>query len=313
MITDYNRLSGLHKVSILFTVLGESLAMSLIKGLSQTEVRKIRATIREMDDVSFTVKRRIMEEFYFGFLSEQFQEEGNEEEEVPIKPFEFLAEMTDEQLIALLANEDVPVIAIALAQLDPEKRMAILERMEPEEKGKTLIELGSLQDIPLEAIVEVAAKLKEKASYLPKPVEFSRGGAKEIADLIGEMDADEGERYMQTLQNENPELYKEVKILVLTFEDILANFPDGILRDLMNSVELDALAMAMKGVEQETVDKVIGNLPQKKQAMYEPVEGPQPKREVDDARKIIVSSAKQMEKDGAFNLADMMGGGEMIE
>jgi len=314
MITDYNRLSGLHKVAILFTVLGESLAMSLIKGLSRTEIRKIRATIREMDDVSFTVKRRIMEEFYFGFLSEQFQEEGDgEEEEGPIKPFEFLLEMTDEQLIALLANEDVPVIAIALAQLEAEKRMTILERMNPDEKGKTLIELGSLQDIPLEAIVEVAGKLKEKASYLPKPVEFSRGGAKEIADLIGEMDADEGERYMQTLQNENPELYKAVKMLVLTYEDILANFPDGILRDLMNSVELDALAMAMKGIEQETVDKVIGNLPQKKQAMFEPVEGPQPKRDVDEARKTIVTAAKQMEKDGAFNLADMMGGGEMIE
>ena len=314
MITDYNRLSGLHKVAILFTVLGESLAMSLIKGLSRTEIRKIRATIREMDDVSFTVKRRIMEEFYFGFLSEQFQEEGDgDEEEGPIKPFEFLLEMTDEQLIALLANEDVPVIAIALAQLDAGKRMTILERMNPDEKGKTLIELGSLQDIPLEAIVEVAGKLKEKASYLPKPVEFSRGGAKEIADLIGEMGADEGERYMQTLQNENPELYKDVKMLVLTYEDILANFPDGILRDLMNSVELDALAMAMKGIEQEIVDKVIGNLPQKKQAMYEPVEGPQPKRDVDEARKTIVTAAKQMEKDGAFNLADMMGGGEMIE
>ena len=62
MITDYNRLSGLHKVAILFTVLSESLAMSLIKGLSRTEIRKIRATIREMDDVSFTVKRRIMVE-----------------------------------------------------------------------------------------------------------------------------------------------------------------------------------------------------------------------------------------------------------
>ena len=31
----------------------------------------------------------------------------------------------------------------------------------------------------------------------------------------------------------------------------------------MNSVELDALAMAMKGIEQEIVDKVIGNLPSK--------------------------------------------------
>jgi flagellar motor switch protein FliG len=314
MITDYNRLSGLHKVAILFSVLGESLAMSLIKGLSRTEVRKIRATIREMDSVSFTLKRRIMEEFYFGFLSEQFSEEGgDDEDEGPIKPFEFLTEMTNEQLVALLANEDVPVIAIALAQLDSSKRMAILDRMKPEEKGKVLIELGSLQDVPLEAIVEVAGKLKEKASYLPKPVEFSRGGAKEIADLIGEMSADEAERYMQTLQNENPELYKDVKALVLTFEDILANFPDGILRDLCNSVELDALAMAMKGIEQETVDRVIGNLPQKKQAMFEPVEGPKPKREVDDARKIIVTAAKAMEKEGAFNLADMMGGGEMIE
>ena len=313
MITDYNRLSGLHKVAILFTVLGESLAMSLIKGLSRTEIRKIRATISEMDNVSFTLKRRIMEEFYFGFLSEQFQEDGNEEDEGPIKPFEFLTEMTDEQLIALLANQDVPVVAIALAQLDAEKRMTILERMEPEEKGKTLIELGSLQDIPLEAILEVAGKLKEKGSYLPKPVEFSRGGAKEIADLIGEMDAEEGERYMQTLKNENPELYKDVKILVLTFEDIIEKFPDGILRDLMNSVELDALAMAVKGIDQETIDRIIGNLPQKKQAMFEPVEGPHPKREVDDARKAIVTAAKQMEKDGVFNLADMMGGGEMVE
>ena len=314
MITDYNRLSGLHKVAILFSVLGESLALSLVKGLSRTEIRKIRATIREMDSVSFTLKRRIIEEFYFGFLSEQFQEEGSDDkEEGPIKPFEFLVEMTDEQLIALLANEDVPVVAISLAQLEAEKRMSILERMKPDEKGKVLIELGSLQDIPLEAIIEVAGKLKEKASYLPKPVEFSRGGAKEIADLIGEMDADEAERYMQTLQNENSELYKDVKMLVLTFEDILDKFPDGILRDLMNSVELDALAMAMKGIEQEIIDKVIGNLPQKKQAMFEPVEGPKPKREVDDARKLIVSSAKQMEKDGAFNLADLMGGGEMIE
>ena len=65
--------------------------------------------------------------------------------------------------------------------------------------------------------------------------------------------------------------------------------------------------------DQEIVDRVVGNLPQKKQAMFEPVEGPKPKREVDDARKIIVSQAKEMEKEGAFNLADMMGGGEMIE
>ena len=311
MITDYNRLSGLHKVAILFSVLGESLAMSLIKGLTRTEVRKIRATIREMGTVSFSVKRRVMEEFYFGFLSEQFQDP--EKEEGPIKPFEYFTELNDEQIIALLANEDVPVIAIAMAQLPAEKRMMVLDRMKPDQKGAVLIELGSLQDVPLEAVVEVAGKLREKASYLPKSVEFSRGGAKEIADLIGEMGTDEADRYMQTLQNEDPELFKEVKMFFLTFDDILAVFPDGTLRDLMNSVELDAIAMAVKGGEQEQVDRIISNLPQKKQAMFEPVEGAVAKREVDEARKAIVTQAKQMEKDGAFNLADMLGGGDMIE
>tara|TARA_B100000700_G_scaffold330409_1_gene456496 strand:- start:336 stop:1271 length:936 start_codon:yes stop_codon:yes gene_type:complete len=311
MINDYHMLSGLQKVAILFSVVGESLALSLVKGLSKTEVRKIRSTLREMGSVSFLVKKRVMEEFYFGFLSEQFN--NNTQEDGPIQPFEFLTELQDEQLLALLNKEDSPVVAMVLAQLEPEKRMLILDKVDPIEKGQILIELGSLENIPLEGIIEVAARLKEKSSYLPRTTEFSRGGAKEIADLIGEMSADDAERYMQTLQNENPELYKEVKLLVLTFEDILGNFPDGILRDLMNSVELDDLAMAMKGIDQETVDRVIGNLPQKKQAMFEPVEGPKPKREVDNARKIIVSAAKQMEKDGVFNLADMMGGGEMVE
>ena len=75
MINDYNTLSGLQKVAILFSVMGESLAMTLVKGLSRTEIRKIRSSLREMGQVSFLVKKRVIEEFYFGFLSEQFQAE----------------------------------------------------------------------------------------------------------------------------------------------------------------------------------------------------------------------------------------------
>ena len=63
MINDYNTLSGLQKVAILFSVMGESLAMTLVKGLSRTEIRKIRSSLREMGQVSFLVKKRVMEEF----------------------------------------------------------------------------------------------------------------------------------------------------------------------------------------------------------------------------------------------------------
>ena len=311
MINDYHILSGLQKVAILFSVVGESLALSLVKGLSKTEIRKIRSTLQEMGPVSFIVKKRVMEEFYFGFLSEQVQDESKEEG--PIQPFEFLTELQDEQLLALLNKEDPPVIAMVLAQLEPEKRMLILDRVDPTEKGQILIELGSLEDIPLEGIIEVAARLREKSTYLPRTTNFSRGGGKEIAQIIGEMDSAEEERYLQTLQNEDPDLYEDVKKYHLTFIDIIEQFPDGTLRDIMNTVDLSDVSMAMKGVDQEIVDRIIGNLPQKKQAMYEPEDGPRPKRDVDTARKKVVDVARQMEKDGQFNVADLLGGGEMVE
>ena len=310
MINDYNMLSGIQKVAVLFSVVGEGLAMSLIKGLSKTQVRKIRSTLRSMDTVSFSVKKRVMEEFYFGFLSEEF---GDEKNGKAIQPFEFLHELTDEQLFALVDKEDPPVVAMTLAQLEPEKKMYVLNKLEPAFKGEVLIELGSLEDVPLEGVIEVGARLKEKSTYLPKTTEFSRGGAKDIADALGGMESNDQERYMQTLQNENPELYKDVKKYFLTFEDIIESFPDNTKRALFVAADLGALALALKGLDQEVVDAIIDGQPQKRQAMYEPVEGAVSKKDVDNARKEIVDAAKQMEKDGEINIEDILSGGEMVE
>ena len=306
MISDYNRLSGLQKVAILFSVLGESLALTLVKELDQTEIRKIRAAMRGVNNVAFAVKKQVMEEFYFSFVSEKFQQD--EESDEPKKPFSFLSDLTDEQLVALLSSETPRVIAITLAQLESDKRMLVLNRISEEEKGQVLLSIGNLDDVPLEAIVQIANKLQKKSKQLPKTVAFSRGGGKDLADLLGEMDAAEEEMFMQNLEQDNPALAEQVKKYRITFESIFEIFPDNLLRDLMNAVDLDAVSMALKGMEQSITDKVIGVLPKKKQAMFEPVEGAVPKRDVDEARKSIVSAAKQMERDGAFKLEDLLGG-----
>jgi len=310
MISDYNRLSGLQKVAILFSILGESLALNLVKELDKTELRKIRAAMRGVNSVAFAVKKQVMEEFYFSFVSEKFQEEESDE---PKKPFAFLSDLTDEQLIALLITETPRVIAITLAQLSSDKRLLVLNRISEEEKGQVLLSIGNLDDVPLEAVVQIASKLQKKARQLPKTVAFSRGGGKDLADLLGEMKAEDEQMFMTNLEQENPELAEAVKKYRITFESIFEIFPDNLLRDLMNAVDLDAIAMALKGIDKSINDKVIGVLPKKKQAMFTPVEGAAAKREVDDARKVIVSAAKQMERDGAFKLEDLLGGGETVE
>ena len=312
MITDVKRLSGLQKVAILFTILGEGLSITLLKELSKTDIRKVRSVARDMDSVSFGVKKRVIEEFYYSFVSEKFQaEEGGEDE--PKKPFEFLDDLTDEQLISMVLPEDTKVKAIVMAQVSAEKRKKVLDRLSPEEKGRALIEMGTLNEVPLEAIVSVASDLQEKSHFLPKTVDFSRGGGKDVAEILGEMEPDDESKYLEAISREAPSLAEEIKKYHLKWEDIFEYFPDNIIRDLMNSVELDLIAMAMKGMDEAVVSRVIENLPQKKQAMFEPIEGAVSKREVDNARKGVVQAAKQMEKDGAFNLEDYVGGGEMVE
>ena len=305
MISDYNRLSGLQKVAILFSVLGESLALNLVNDLDKTEIRKIRAAMRGVNNVAFSVKKQVMEEFYFSFVSEKFVQE---EEKKKKKPFEFLNELTNEQLIALVASEDSRVIAITLAQLESEKRSVVLSRLDEAQKREVLVSIGNLNDIPLQAVVQIANKLNKKSKQLPKTVNFSRGGGKDLADLLGEMPPEDEAIFMDNLEQEDPVLAEQVKKYRITFESIFEIFPDNLLRDLMNAVDLDAVSLALKGMDQSISDKVLGVLPKKKQAMFEPVDGAVPKRDVDDARKKVVSAAKQMEKDGAFKLEDLLGG-----
>ena len=133
--------------------------------------------------------------------------------------------------------------------------------------------------------------------------------------MVSSMSSNDQDRYMQTLQNENPQLYAGVKAFFLTFDDIIEKFPSDQIRTILNTVELDLLPIAFKGLGDDKILELKDMLPQKKQAMYnDDLAGkPQPKREVDNARKLFVDAAKQMEKDGAINLEDILSGGEMVE
>ncbi|HIA28907.1 MAG TPA: hypothetical protein EYN81_01250 [Candidatus Marinimicrobia bacterium] len=308
MITDYKTLAGLDKVAVLFTVLGESLAMKLVKGLHDTDIKKIRTRVREMGAVPTAVKKQVIDEFYLSFLSKKFSEGDGDSK----RPFQFLDGIPDERLLALVEVEEPRIIALALAQVSAEQRGFVLDRLPPEATGRVLIEMGVLHEIPLEGVVNIASQLEEKSHFLPRGVDFSRGGGKDVAELLSSMNPAEEAKYLEAIGRESPDLLKEIKKYHLSFDDIF-QFPDNLLRDLMNSVELDTISMALKGLDQAIVDRVIENLPQKKQAMFEPVEGSVSKRDIDMAQKSIVTAARQMEKDGRFSLEDLLGGGEMVE
>ena len=299
-------LTGYDKVAIIFDILGDSLSINMFKDIPETEFYKIRDHAKTLKNtVPTAVKKEVLEDYYFKMLSnEKYKDQTSSE-----KMFEFLEALDDEQLFALLSPEKSRVIALALEQIDNEKRMTFLAKIDVEKQNKIVLQTGDLKDIPLEAIIHTAKELKKKSAFLPGPVEFSRGGGKSVSEMLGKMPEDDAKKYLEQIKLDNPDLLNEVKKYFLLFDDVVT-MPDGIAATFWGDPEIDLeiMASALADSETETVDKLQAYLPGKKQAMFTPKieEDNVSKRDIDEAKAKIKDQLQKKNESGDLNIEDVL-------
>ena len=309
-MTTINNLSGLDKAGLLFQMLGESLALTLFNDMTESDLLKIRIRSKELKNIPVSIKKEVLEEFYFKLLSNQNK---NPEKESNEALFEFLNKLNNEQFFYLLANESSRVIALAVDQVDDAKKQNFFSRIEdPLQKNEIIMEIGNLDNIPLEAVVTIANDLKQKVAFLPAPKEFSRGGGESMAKILSQMDADEAQQYLDQIQVDDVELYNDIKQYYLTFEDLL-NMPEHLMKDFwMNpDVDPDNLAKALRSYDEEVTNTIVAYLPKRKQAMFTPIDKPISKKDIRSARAQIVALARTLVDDGQFSMDDIFGQEEL--
>jgi len=309
-MNSINNLSGLDKAGLLFQILGESLALTLFNDLSESDLLKIRIRSKELRHISLSLKKEVLEEFYFKLLSNQNKKA---EEDSSGNLFEFLNKLNNEQFFYLLANESSRVIALAVDQVSDNKKQDFFNRLvDPIQKNEIIMEIGNLNNIPLEAVVTIAKDLQGKVAFLPAPKEFSRGGGQSMAKILSQMDPDEAQQYLDQIQVDDVELYESIKQHYLTFDDIL-NMPEHLMKDFWMSPDIDpdTLAKALRSYDEETIKAIIDYLPKRKQAMFTPIEQPIAKKEIRIARSGLVDIARKMIDDGQFSMDDIFGQEEL--
>ena len=299
-------LTGYDKVAIIFDILGDSLSINMFKDIPEAEFYKIRDHAKTLKNtVPTAVKKEVLEDYYFKMLSnEKYKDQTSSE-----KMFEFLEALDDEQLFALLSPEKSRVIALTLEQIDNEKRMTFLAKIDVEKQNKIVLQTGDLKDIPLEAIIHIAKELKKKSTFLPGPVEFSRGGGKSVSEMLGKMPEDDAKKYLEQMKLDNPDLLNEVKKYFLLFDDVVT-MPDGIAATFWGDPEIDLeiMATALADSETETVEKLQAYLPGKKQAMFTPKkeEDNVSKRDIDEAKAKIKDQLQKKIESGDLNIDDVL-------
>ena len=309
-MNNINNLSGLDKAGLLFQILGESLALTLFNDLSESDLLKIRIRSKELKNIPIALKKEIVEEFYFKLLSSQNKKE---DKDVSDALFEFLNKLNNEQFFYLLANESNRVIALSVDQVSDAKKQDFFNRLQdPIQKNEIIMEIGNLDNIPLEAVVTIANDLKKKVAFLPAPKEFSRGGGESMAKILSQMDVDEAQQYLDQIQVDDVELYESIKQHYLTFEDLLG-MPEHLMKDFwMNpDIDPDSLAKALRSYEEDTINSIVEYLPKRKQAMFSAIDKPISKKDIRLARAELVSIARKLVEEGQFSMDDIFGQEEL--
>ena len=181
-------------------------------------------------------------------------------------------------------------------------------------KHSIIMELGKLNEIPLEGVVSVAKELKNKISFLPSPKEFSRGGPKSIANILNQMTAEDAEQYLEQLSMDDPELYTEVKKHFLSFDDLL-EMPDHIMKVFWRNPEIDVddLSKALKGQEQSIIENISSYLSKRNQRKFTEFTEPLSKRDIDSSQLSFVNLARKMNDAKEIKLEDILEETDLIE
>ena len=139
-------LTGYDKAAIIYDILGDSVAINMFKDIPEAELYELRKHANQIKkEVSIRVKKDVLDDYYFKMLSA----ENNKEVSLNENMFDFLNDLDDEQLFALLSKEKPTVIALGLDQIDQKRRMPLLSKLKQEIQTETVLQTGNLKEMPL--------------------------------------------------------------------------------------------------------------------------------------------------------------------
>ncbi|MDA9793142.1 hypothetical protein N9B72_01030 [Bacteriovoracaceae bacterium] len=131
-----------------------------------------------------------------------------------------------------------------------------------------------------------------------------KGGIKEAAKLLQALDPASRKKVIAEMIAKNPELTHEIENLMVTFEDLVHLTP-SMMRDLMRKVDMQDFALAMRGVNQDFIQKMLSLVSTNiRKDMQEVLNGkPRPISKVQEAQEKIMAIVKPMVERGELVLS----------
>jgi flagellar motor switch protein FliG len=229
-------------------------------------------------------------------------------------PFGFVRQVDPSQLSEVLAGEHPQTVALVLAHQPAAYSANVLKSFSEEFQAQVALRVGTMGRISADVVRQVEDVLRNRLGPVAAEVGVARGGVKELANVLNNSDRSTERAVLERLRDIDLELAEEVRALMFVFDDIIT-LDDRSIQRVLQDINTQELALAMKGADPELSDAIMRNMSQRaKETLLEEIEllGPVRRSDVDAARTKVIAAVRLLEEAGEIVIA-RGGESELIE
>jgi flagellar motor switch protein FliG len=322
-------LNGVRKAAVLLVLLGEEVAATVYRHLSQTQLQRLTQEIRELQAVEPEIAANVLEEYQRLSLAQEYLVQGgesyarsllvrafgsdgakslleqvNHSQVLTVTQMDTLRNANPRELARFLETEQPQTIAIVLAYLDTKAASALLMRLPEGLRVEAVRRLAQLRNLSPEMAQKVSLVLHQRLQSVGEQNRRIFPGVKSAADLMNGLEPNAMKSVLDGIESADAQLALNIRNLMFTYEDLLTVMESGI-RELVARVDKKVLTLALKGSSEEMRNHLMKAMSGRAAEMLKEdmeVMGPVRSREVNKAKEEIVAVARQLESEGKIML-----------
>lgn len=226
--------------------------------------------------------------------------------------FEFLKKAEVRNVAAFIAEEHPQTIALVLSHLPPSQAARILENFPLSRQQEVVRRLAALEPTSPAVVREVEKALESRITAFGPGEALSVDGREAAAALLNQLPRGAERGILEGLKADEPELADEIRRRMFTFDD-LARVNDRGLQNLLKTVDVTRLPVALKAAKPELREKFYRNMSERAvERLKEEMEllGPVRVSDIEAAQSAIIDEALRLEEAGELSIEGR--GGEAV-
>jgi flagellar motor switch protein FliG len=341
---DTNKLPGALKVAVLIHSMGEKVSKDIMDRMGPAERELVQQHLSQMGSISPEVVEKISQEFamladkikqrkskeiplpYPDKMSQQgapnsaqkpSQEPASdepdpdsEEELVETPGLDALHAIEPEQLVEMIKDEHPQTIAVIIVHLKPEAGIVVLSLLPDDIKVEVAMRIAKLDKVLSGMVVEIGHVFEEIMKKKKTSAMHKTGGVSHLAELLNMADGTAGEQLLTEIEEVNPDLAAQIKMMMFVFEDLVLVDDKG-MQKVLRRVETSKLSLALKGASEEVKRKIFKNMSERAGEMLrEEIEsiGAVRMRDVEEAQQTITRIIQELEAKSEIIISGRKGG-----